>query len=126
MLDLPGIVHLRHLVSQTVPLSISPFPIFIKNEFKKYSFDFKKVWNIVKLFPEKQPNGEPSSDSDAASWLLMANNAHNLETLVEFAAFCNPVSSEAGIHSYCACIVIFYFCSRWRSTDSFFAGCSMR
>jgi tetratricopeptide (TPR) repeat protein len=97
MNGLPDIMRLRHLVSRSVPISHSPFGITIKNDFKKDTFIVKKLLDIVKFFPEIQPHGEPSSNSDAASWLSMENNAENLKKLIEFAEFRNPVASEADI-----------------------------
>jgi tetratricopeptide (TPR) repeat protein len=97
MKGLPDIMRLRHLVSRSVPISHSPFGIAIKKDFKKDTFTVKKLLDIVKFFPEIQPHGEPSSNSDAASWLSMEKNAENLKRLIDFAEFRNPVASEADI-----------------------------
>jgi hypothetical protein len=100
MRDLPDIVRLRHLVLRSVPISHSPFCITIGKEFKKDNkSSVKKLLHMVKFFPKIQTHGEPSSNSDAVSWLSMGKNTEILERLREFAGSRDPVASEADIFS---------------------------
>jgi hypothetical protein len=100
MRGLPDIVLLRHLVLRSLPILHSPHCITIKREFKKDNMlSVKKILDMLKFFPQTQPHGEQSSNSDAVSWLRMGKNSEIVERLIEFAGFRDPVASEAGIFS---------------------------
>ena len=61
-------MRLRHLLWRSVPVACPPCSVAITapNNMKRLI----DMLNIVKLFPQTQPDGSPASESHAVSWLL--------------------------------------------------------
>lgn len=85
----PDLMHLRHLLSRSLPFECPPSSVKIISANK---VQLVTLLRIVKKFPRMLPDGSPASDSDAVSWLL-GNEGHScLEELSQSVA-CNASSS---------------------------------
>jgi hypothetical protein len=97
MKGFPDLMLLRHLLWRSVPIEYAQCSIAIKD--RTDTKVVKQMLEIAKLFPSMLPDGTPSSEAHAVTWLL--SNPVLLDTLSQAAGFCKPCDIE-GIHAYCA------------------------
>jgi hypothetical protein len=62
-----------------------------------------QMLDIVKMFPQTQPDGSRASESHAVSWLLQNSSLlKQLSLLVMFAGGSSVPDTAADVHVYCA------------------------
>ena len=94
-------MRLRHLLWRSVPVDCPP--CLVRITAPANTKRLMQMLDIVKMFPQTQPDGSPASESHAVSWLLQ--NSSLLKQLSQHvlpAGGSSVLDTAADLHVYCA------------------------
>jgi len=99
-------MRLRHLLWRSVPVDCPPCSVTITSPVNNKINNMKRLMqmlDIVKMFPQTQPDGSPASESHAVLWLLQnCLLLKQLSQLVLPAGGSSAPDTAADVHVYCA------------------------
>ena len=94
-------MRLRHLLWRSVPVDCPPCSVRITAPANTKRL--MQMLDIVKMFPQTQPDGSRASESHAVSWLLQNSSLlKQLTQLVLPAGGGSMLDTAADVHVYCA------------------------
>ena len=94
-------MRLRHLLWRSVPVDCPPCSVRITAPANMKRL--MQMLDIVKMFPQTQPDGSRASESHAVSWLLQNSSLlKQLSQLVLPAGGSSALDTVADVHVYCA------------------------